>query len=281
MSGRGNDSYNNCMNRLHERYNGEAARSNIYFSKSEREVSEGDYRNGDYNGQKYMTSGDFIKYYNNRKAESVSPYMHTPTANTKEFKRPAARQQTPAREAARPTSAAPVQRASVGGSTVVMPAAKRNYDSDADTIVMPAKSSVKSVRNRVKKMFDKWFASDENEKTTKIKKKMPVAAITLLASLSIAMTMIVGTGVMLSGARAEAGNVKYEIKQLESEQDFLEEELVKKDDLAMIEEYATSRLGMIREDYVSSVYLQAGEGDSVEGKEESGFSALLSAIFGG
>ena len=280
MSGRGNDSYNNCMNRLHERYNGEASRS-IYFSKSEREVNEGDYRNGEYNGQKYMTSGDFIKYYNNRKIESVSPYVHTPTANTKEFKRPAARPQTTARETVNSAAPASRQRSQASaGNTVVMPA-RKNYDANADTIVMPAKRSVKSVRNRVKKLFDKWFVSDENEKTTKIKKKMPVAAITLLASLSIAMTMIVGTGVMLSGARAEAGNVKYEIKQLESQQDFLEEELVKKDDLAMIEEYATSRLGMIREDYVSSVYLQAGEEDSVEGREESGFSALLSAIFGG
>ena len=278
MSGRGNDSYNNCMNRLHERYNGESARSNIYFSKSEREVSEGNYRNGDFKGEKYMTSGDFIKYYNNRKADAVSPYMHTPTANTKEFKRPA----RPAAQTARPEVQAPSARVTASAQrTAVMPAARKNYDENADTIVMPAKKSVNTVRNRVKKMFDKWFGSDENEKTTKIKRKMPVAAITLLASLSVAMTMVVGTTVMLSGARSEAGNAKYEIKQLEKERDYLEEELVKMDDLAMIEEYATSRLGMIREDYVSSVYLQAGEGDSVEGVEESGFSALLSAIFGG
>ena len=204
--------------------------------------------------------------------------MHTPTANTKEFKRPARPAAQPARpevQEARPRVTANAQR------TAVIPAARKNYDENAATIVMPAANSVKKVRNRVKKMFDKWFGADENEKTAKIKRKMPVAAITLLASLSIAMTMIVGTTVMLSGARAEAGEIKYEIKQLESEQDYLEEELVKKDDLAMIEEYATSKLGMIREDYVSSVYLQAGEGDSVEGVEESGFSALLSAIFGG
>ncbi|MBO4212648.1 MAG: hypothetical protein J5894_00880 [Clostridia bacterium] len=278
MSGRGNNSYNDYMNRLHERYNGGNARSNVYYSSSEREVSEGNYRNGDFKGEKYMTSGDFIKYYNNRKADSVSPYMHTPTANTKEFKRPA----RPAAQTARPEVQAPSARVTANAQrTAVMPAARKNYDENADTIVMPAKKSVNTVRNRVKKMFDKWFGSDENEKTTKIKRKMPVAAITLLASLSIAMTMVVGTTVMLSGARSEAGNAKYEIKQLEKERDYLEEELVKKDDLAMIEEYATSRLGMIREDYVSSVYLQAGEGDSVEGRNESGFSALLSAIFGG
>ena len=279
MSGRGNDSYNNCMNRLHERYNGESARSNIYFSKSERAVSEGNYRNGEFKGEKYMTSGDFIKYYNNRKADAVSPYMHTPTANTKEFKRPA---RPAAAQTARPEAQMPSARVTVTAQkTSVMPVARKHYDENADTIVMPAVNSGKKIKNRVKKMFDKWFGADENEKTTKIKRKMPVAAITLLASLSIAMTMIVGTTVMLSGARAEAGNAKYEIKQLEKERDYLEEELVKKDDLAMIEEYATSRLGMIREDYVSSVYLQAGEGDSVEGVEESGFSALLSAIFGG
>ena len=279
MSARGNDSYNNCMNRLHARYNGESANSNIYYSKSEREVNEGNYRNGNFNGQKYMTSGDFINYYNNRKAESISPYIHTPTANTKEFKRTA---RPSAQTSVRPGVQEPAQRTSANlQQTDVIRASRKNYDANADTIVMPAIKSKNKIKNRVKKMFDKWFGSDENEKTTKIKRKMPVAAITLLASLSIAMTMIVGTTVMLSGARAEAGNAKYEIKQLEKERDYLEEELVKKDDLAMIEEYATSRLGMIREDYVSSVYLQAGEGDSVEGTNESGFSALLSAIFGG
>ena len=52
----------------------------------------------------------------------------------------------------------------------------------------------------------------------------------------------------------------------------------------MISDYAEEKLGMIRKDYVSSVYLPSAEGDSVqatEKKDGKGLASLLSAIYGG
>ena len=60
----------------------------------------------------------------------------------------------------------------------------------------------------------------------------------------------------------------------------LEEELIKREDLAEIYEYATKELGMINRDYVSSVYLNADEGDNVNGNGQGGeMSDLLSEMF--
>ena len=50
----------------------------------------------------------------------------------------------------------------------------------------------------------------------------------------------------------------------------------------MIKEYAENELGMIRQDYISSVYMEIGEEDSVNGGEsfDGDMSAILAAIGG-
>ena len=87
---------------------------------------------------------------------------------------------------------------------------------------------------------------------------------------------------MTSGAQGEISELKYENAVLSEKADKLEEELIKREDLAEIYEYATKELGMINGDYVSSVYLGTSEGDSVNGEisETPNMSALLSAMFG-
>ena len=87
---------------------------------------------------------------------------------------------------------------------------------------------------------------------------------------------------MTSGAQGEISELKYENAVLSAEADKLEEELLKREDLAEIYEYATKELGMINGDYVSSVYLGTSEEDSVNGEisETPNMSALLSAMFG-
>jgi len=94
--------------------------------------------------------------------------------------------------------------------------------------------------------------------------------------------MIIGTSVISSGAQSEISDLKYENATLAAEADKLEEELVKREDLAEIYEYATKELGMINGDYVSSVYLGTSEEDSVNGdvSDTPNMSALLSAMFG-
>ncbi len=292
-----NNSYNNCINQLHARYNGrgvamsvskelraqekrEAAEPNAYMIARMNNNNVSDkYRNGEFNGQKYMTTGDFLKYYNTHK-NPTQPIVHErrPAPITKEFKKPEIKVEAPVREI--DTTRAPKK---INGAYTTVNKAVTKYDPAADTIVMPAQKSKNKVKRRLAALVEKWFpAETKAEKNESYKKNVPVAVIGLIISLSIAMTMIVGTSVMASGAQSEISDLKYEIETLEAEADMLEEELVKRDDLAEIYEYATKDLGMIRQEYVTSVYLEMGDGDSVNASntESGNMSALLSAMFG-
>jgi len=291
-----NNSYNNCINQLHARYEGRGVAANMskeLRAQEKREAAEPNaymiarmnkggvsdkYRNGDFNGQKYMTTGDFLKYYNTHKnptPAAVQPKRPAPI--TKEFKKPTVSvPEIRTIDTTRPPK-------KIDGAYTTVSKAVTKYDPQADTIVMPAQKTKKKVGKRVSSLFAKWFPSEsKTEKTAAYKKNVPVAMIGLIISVSIAMTMIIGTSVMSSKAQSEIGDIKYEISTLEAEADMLEEELVKRENLAEIYEYATNELGMINSDYVSSVYLGAGEEDSVNGTEteEQNMSALLSAMFG-
>lgn len=290
-----NNSYNDCINQLHARYDRrgvsvsvskelraqekrEAAEPNAFLIARMTKGGVSDkYRNGEHNGNRYMTTGDFLNYYNVHKNPNPTPVQpKRPAAVTKEFKKP---------------DIAPVQRSidtskpprKIDGAYTTVARAVKKYDPKADTIVMPSQNAKTKLKKRVSSLVAKWFPKeDKAEKANSKTKRMPVAVIGLIASMSIAMTMIIGTSVISSGAQSEISDLKYENAALAAEADKLEEELVKREDLAEIYEYATKELGMINGDYVSSVYLGTSEEDSVNGdvSDTPNMSALLSAMFG-
>lgn len=290
-----NGSYENCINRLQARYNGRGVVVNAANERVERQSRENcdspnayfiahinngsvseKYKNGEFNGQKYMTTGDFLKYYSNHKEPTpASMTMRRPAPITKEFAKPNTEVKAETYDAvpaaASRKAAEPVRRV-------------KRFDPKADTIVMPAAKEQTKVKSRVAKLFKKWFPNEvKSEKKAEIKKNIPVAAIGLLISVSVAMTLIVSTTVMASDSRTALSDVKYEIKQLTNEELRLEEELVKRDDLAMISEYAQNKLGMIRRDYISASYMEISEENSVNGNVDdhsAELAALLSAMFG-
>lgn len=292
------NSYDQCMTQLQARYNGRgtsvnaarevssriakesASAPNAYLVARMNKSTVGDqYRNGEHNGQKYMTTGDFLKYYNQHKT-TVSVYGAPKRASsqTKEFARPKATVSTPVQKSAAPQrSARPMPQSDEKTRRI------SKFDPKADTIVMPARKTTNKIMSRIITLKEKWFpAEDKNEKTKTLKKNVPVAAIGLILSVAAAMTVIVSTTVMASNAQTKLSDVKYEIECLQAEKDHLEEELVKKDDLAMIKEYAENELGMIRQDYISSVYMEIGEEDSVNASEsfDGDMSVILAAIGG-
>ncbi len=299
MPKQNNASYNNCITELHTRYedrgvkasasreaaaqiNKETSAPNAYLvSRMRRSSAAENYRNGEFNGQKYMTTGDFLKYYNNRKDKFPIQSVAAPkseTAQTKEFKRPV--------EAVEHRSES-APRAVRQERTMARPAMKRDkYDPGAKTIEMPSVVEQKGVRAKVNKIINKWFPKeDKKENTTTFKRDVPVAAIGLILSATIAMTMIIGSTVMASQASMEVSNLEYEIEVLKEEGSMLEEKLMKKEDLTEIKAYATENLGMISKDYVEADYISISSENSVESyeKEQNGtvdFSTLLSAIFG-
>ena len=298
MPKQNNASYENCISELHSRYDGrgvkvnaareaagqikkESSVPNAYLvSRMSRNGIAEQYKNGEYNGQKYMTTGDFLKYYNNRKTPTaqITPVVaKSEKAQTKEFKR------APMQEANRAQSA----HRAVSERTTCRPAMKADrFDPKAKTIAMPSVSEQKGLRAKVAGLVSKWFPTeDKKESTTTFKRNVPVAAIGLILSSTIAMTMIISSTVMASQASMQVSDLKYEIEALSEESDMLEEKLMKKENLAEIKEYATDTLGMISKDYVSAEYISISSGSSVENRDVANdvkvdFSTLLSAIFG-
>lgn len=294
-----NASYDNCMNQLHTRYNSRgvvanaekerrsldkkesASAPNAYFiAKMNRGSVSDTYKNGEFNGQKYMTTNDFLKYYNNHK-ETVpaSVQIRRPAPVTKEFARPKTEVAAKANVDTQSPSYVRVRNDDERRSRPI-----KKIDPKADTIVMPAKKSSNNIKDRVKRLFNKWFPADsKNEKKTEAKKNIPVAAIGLLISLSVAMTLIVSTSVMAQNSAKELDNTRYEISQLKKQEALLNEELTKREDLDAIEDYASKKLGMIKREYVASSYIELGEGNSVNGQAENNgkeLAAILSAMFG-
>ena len=80
-----NDSYSRCLSELRARYKGRGVANNMgnkTMAEGAREISEPEsyvlfdsrsniadsYRSGVYNGSKYMTSDDFVRYFKSRRA---------------------------------------------------------------------------------------------------------------------------------------------------------------------------------------------------------------------
>lgn len=266
---------------------------NAYFvARMDRGEISARFRTGEYNGKKYMTTGDFLEKYKTHRTEAGEMYVpHKPSVNTREFKKSRAQSPAPAMPRTEGTASAGVaeRRAPASGAAAYATHSAhraQRHDPHADTIIMPATKTTGKIKGRVAKLFATWFATDGEKRSNEPKKKknVPVAMIGFLVSVAAAMSMIVGTTVMSSDSQSEVASLKSEIKALEAERLQLEEELVKKDDLVMISTYAEEKLGMIRMDYVSAVYLPARENDDVYAVTDDGgegFASLLSAIYGG
>ena len=308
MPKQNNTSYSACMSELHARYSDrgvkasagreaagqikrEASGPNAYLiSRVSRNADSTAYRNGEFNGQKYMTSGDFLKYYNNRKTVGgayARPVVQSgDKAQTKEFRRAPQVNDLSRQPARNPADTGRISAVRQSG-TITMPASKAaNFDPNAETIVLPSVKEQKSLRGRINRLVKKWFPKeDKKEETATFKRNVPVAAIGLIVSASLAMTMIIGSSVMASEANVEVSDLKYDISLLKEEGATLEERLSRKENLAEIKDYATNHLGMISKDYVSSEYLSLSGDDSVENYEKDenvdvDLSTLLSGIFG-
>lgn len=308
MSEENKNGYDSAVNQLCDRFRGRGAAANVrdeagrqvsagreapnayFISRMDRGDVSPKFRSGEYNGKKYMTTGDFLEKYKYHRTESGADYIpHKPSVNTREFRKSAQKQVGRTDTTGKPLQEVqrrPAQSAAEYATRPQQQKSVRRFDPSADTIVMPAQKTTGKVKGRIRQLFAKWFPSDGEKKREdgKKKKNVPVAMIGFIVSVAAAMSMIVGTTVMSGEAQSRVGTLKSEIKSLEAERLRLEEELVKKDDLVMISTYAEEKLGMIRKDYVSSVYLPSAENDSVqatEKKDGKGLASLLSAIYGG
>ena len=269
-----NDSYNRCITELRTRYRGRAVSGNMknemaalkekeaatdntpqsYIFFDSRSKIADSYRSGEYNGSKYMTSDDFVRYFKSRRAF----YMPS-TLKAEEAKAEAAK-----------NSAVP---------------ARKNGASS--TGLTPSESGSKEghIRNLVptlKELAKKWFPIERRDNRGEGRRlRVPVSAMAGMAVFAISMSLIVSGSVMVGSATGEIGRMESEIAALKIEEAALQSKLDLKYTVEEIEADA-KKLGMVKRQYADSEYVYLEGDDAVEiyddgEKENLDLAALLSA----
>lgn len=272
-----NDSYSRCISELRARYKGRGIATNIKNEaaaqlKSEaaqKQLSTGSYvlfdsrsniadsyRSGVYNGSKYMTSDDFVRYFKSRRA------FYMPEALRKKQE-----------DVALSNSAVPQRRTNGRGNGELRGSESGSKEGHLSTLISAAKRLIKE-----------WFPIEEREgRQQGARLRIPVAALSALAVFTVSLGLIVGGSVMIGSASGDLGRLNSEIAVLEAKQTDLEGKLDLKYDVNAIERDAKS-LGMIKREHADNKYLSIKEDNDVviydEKEEENVTLAALLAAFG-
>ena len=269
-----NDSYNRCITELRTRYRGRAVSGNMrneiaalkekegaadntpqsYILFDSRSKIADSYRSGEYNGSKYMTSDDFVRYFKSRRAF----YMPS-TLKAQEAKAEAAK-----------NSAVPARK-NGASSTGLTPSESGSKEGHIRGLV-PA----------LKELAKKWFPIESRDNRGEGRRfRVPVSAMAGMAVFAISMSLIVSGSVMVGSATGELGRQESEIASLKVEEAELQSKLDLKYTVEEIESDA-KKLGMVKRQYADSeyVYLDGEDGVQIYGdgeKENLDLAALLSA----
>ena len=281
----------------------------IYMmNRMQKENAANNYRSGNNNGQRYMTSEDFVTYFRSRdsvsstgeKAEGARPSapVQKKMSSVKENKPGeilrSASGQMPTRES---VARGNYPRSNIGGAVkinksepvrtgekedvkIYVPTAKarKNFETRVFSVIETASAE------RIKAMRDEWIPKDEVVVSKKnVKSRGFKKAVLGIAGVAISLLLIVSGSVMLNNANREVKRLENEFRTLEQEEEMLRVELDMKNDINILRERATNDLGMIDKQYVEASYLNTLGGDSIqshEGKSENniGLSTILSAF---
>lgn len=271
-----NDSYNRCLTELRERYKYRGISTNVkqealLQAKSEestramapeayvlfdaRSKIADSYRSGEYNGSKYMTSDDFVRYFKNRRA------FYMPTTAKEQVL-----------ETAEENHAVPHRRGQSGAKGGLV----RSESSDKEGHLATAVSVVKALK-------DKWFPMERKEgRVEGTRFRLPVATMSGIAVFALSLGLIVGGSVMLGNASGEVGELNSTIARLETQKSDLQGKLDLKYNVDEIEQDVKS-LGMIKRQYADSEYLTVNGEEQIiiyeeENEKSVGLASLLASF---
>lgn len=271
-----NDSYNRCLTELRERYkyrgisinakqeallqakaeeSTRAMAPEAYVLFDARSKIADSYRSGEYNGSKYMTSDDFVRYFKNRRA------FYMPTTVKEQVA-----------DAVEENHAVPQRR----GQGAAKGGLIRSESSDKEGHLANAVSVIKALK-------DKWFPMERKEGRVEGERfRLPVATMSGIAVFALSLGLIVGGSVMLGNASGEVGELNSTIARLETQKSDLEGKLDLKYNVDEIERDVKS-LGMIKRQYADSEYLTVNGEEQIiiYDKDEDknvGFGALLASF---
>ena len=256
-----NESYTRCLAELRSRYGSRGVSVNVRRTESAQKKSEeqtsgassyymldtrsgiaSDYRSGEYNGSKYMTSDDFVRYFRSRR-----PYSAPITSKKTEV--------------------------SVGANKK---ASAREGSSDSK------EGHLSRAISTLKELREKWLPVERREGRTEIRGfRFPVAAMSYILIFSFSLGLLVSGSVMIGNASGELGTLNTKIAVLEARESELQSELDLKYDIESIKTDAQA-LGMISSEFVGGKTLDVEKDEEIEiydnGEEKTGFAALLSAF---
>ena len=266
-----NDSYTRCLSELRARYKGRGIANSIGAASVTNKLTDGvteasnesyvlfdsrtgiadSYRSGVYNGSKYMTSDDFVRYFKSRRA------FYMPEAVRAK------------QELSEATVAVP-QKKSFGRG--------RRESGKQDS----KEGHLSGLISAAKNLFSEWLPIEAGEGKLEWKlPRLPVAAMSALAVFTISLGLIVGGSVMIGSASGELGGLNSEIATLEAAQTELESELNMKYDINQLKDEVED-MGMIKMGHADNQYITIDSDCDViiyeEEKETTPLMALLSAF---
>ena len=259
-------------------------------------------------GQKYVSGGDFVDYYNNCRDYTPEPNVQFDTTvvlqkidREKYEKSRRAETQDPRASARKDIKEKLAKEAQVSsrnvGKTVTLREGnteKKITKTENGYVIREKKNGVvgyteqkpkPSTKEVIKKASDEWIPLEERKKEKCLEGKktaIPLSMILAIITIAMALMLIVGSAVMLSSAKSEQNRIKSEINGLYETQKLLSQELDEKNREADIESFAKEELGMINQDYVSVKYIKNDKEDGLDVYKEDGsslWSSVIESIF--
>ena len=278
----------------------------IYMiNRMQKENVADNYRSGNNNGQKYMTSEDFVTYFRSRQEKPSAPARPqirngaTQMSSVKDQKPGdilrSASGKMPTKESVARSNQQPRSNISdvvrINKTTtpraplsedvkIYVPSvkAKKNFETRVFSAIDPRNV------DRIKAVANDWLPKEEIVVAKHAKKDRGIRGMLLgIAGVAISLMLIVSGSVMINEANRDVKKLENEVRALRDEEEILKLELDMKNDVNVLREKAVGELGMIDKEYVEAFYINSMGNDSVEahGSDKSdnvGFSTILSAF---
>ena len=255
-----NESYSRCLAELRARYGSRGVSVNVksaeltqqkveqetvaasgYYLFDARSGIASGFKSGEYNGSKYMTSDDFVRYFHSRR-----PY------------------------------AAPVKKSEAPGVVAKKGASAREGSSDSkEGHLSRAISTLKALREKWLPVEAK------EGRTQIRGFRFPVAAVSYILIFSFSLGLFVSGSVMIGNASGELGNLNSKISVLEARESELQSELDLKYDVQQIKADAEALGMISSEFVGGKTLKAGADEEIVihdNSENAGGFAALLSAI---
>ena len=141
---------------------------------------------------------------------------------------------------------------------------------------------VKRPRESVLELIEqtnKGFPEDKPENRANARaKKVPRGVLPLIACVIASLFLIVCSSVMVSRAKSDVARLEVRIQELEEIRERLESELDTKNDMINIHDIATNQYGMVGIEYVESKYIYIEREDKIELAGKRSMSAAVELL---